>query len=277
MHSPKVGQRRWGSWPRNSSRLTGARAVERVGRQVDLLDEPFFDLDVRPIHRRHLHRPWGAVDAEGLRVDFRHRLAAQQIYEVLDGADGDLAAVHPAREGQDEVGVFQRRQLMNLENFTVDHGYTSSESFSIISRPGEPFNPGRRRPGMLGRRDGAGFNSISGALRTVWNGNGRWAALLDAPRDRGRPRLVASRPSGRLEASPRGRRGVGRPQPPHLVAQAVGAGIRPGGMEAARHSRRAEGDIPIFVASPRKLGQSPCTGSGAGKGGHGQKRSERQV
>ena len=179
MHRPKVRHRRCGSLPINSTRLPphGNRRCSWASSN-SLMSPPSIVTGGRN-NRGHFHGAGHAVDVERFRVDFRDRLGVQQLDQVADRARRDLAAIHPAREGQNEVGPVERRQLMNLQDFTVSHGCNPSNALrsqptsailpakasamlvSSVHAPGaKPWGPPPRKPVTLGKVPG-GSNSTA--------------------------------------------------------------------------------------------------------------------
>ena len=90
-------------------------AIDGVRGQFKLPDQPVLDRHRRPKQPGHLHRAGYVVDVKRFRVDFGDRLGVQQLHQVADGARGDVAAIHPAGEGQHQGRVVKRRRLVHLQ------------------------------------------------------------------------------------------------------------------------------------------------------------------
>src|SRR5439155_2645125 len=75
---------------------------EDVERHVVLDDHAVFILHVRPKQGRDLHRTGEVVDVKIVRRDGSDALNVPAAHELLDGAGGDVPAVHPTgRSGQE--------------------------------------------------------------------------------------------------------------------------------------------------------------------------------
>ncbi len=117
----------------------GRRAtVERVGRHVEGGDQAVLDLDVRAEQGGQLHRAGEVADVERLRVDVGDGPGAEQVHEAADGAGGDVAAVHPAGEGEDQGGPVERGNVMGAEGVGSrgGHGGIIPLTTGIAQRPG---------------------------------------------------------------------------------------------------------------------------------------------
>lgn len=90
---------------------------EAIGGQFEVGDEAVLDANSGAKEGGDLHRSGGVEDVEWLGVDLGEGLGLEEIDEALDGAGGDIAAIHPATEGEDEGGAIEGDTALEAQQF----------------------------------------------------------------------------------------------------------------------------------------------------------------
>ena len=97
---------------------------ELVFRHLQFDDPALHDLDPRTKQGVHLHRARELEEIEGLRINGGERPSTEQVHQALHGAGGDVAAVHPAGEGEQQSAAGQRGKIAEFQRVRIGVAHT---------------------------------------------------------------------------------------------------------------------------------------------------------